>query len=62
MAACFRCGTVLSHDEKAVYKRLVNRGAEEYLCAACLAAHFKVPETMIWDKVRQYRDMGCSLF
>ena len=45
MSVCRRCSRTLTADEIAVYKRMVNRGADTFLCAACLAAEFHVPES-----------------
>ena len=42
MASCMKCGSELSHDEIAIYKSLVNRGAKEYWCISCLASHKEV--------------------
>ena len=60
--ACRLCGRVLSPDEEAIYKRLVNRGATEFLCKACLAAHLGCPPARIEEKIRHFRAMGCTLF
>ena len=62
MAACQKCDKKITCDEAAVYKKLVNRGAEKYLCAACLAVHFKCSEELIREKIQQFKDMGCTLF
>ena len=62
MADCFKCGKKLHQDEVAIYKRIVNRGATEFLCAACLAEKFKVPEEMIYEKIEHFRRQGCTLF
>ncbi|HIS68997.1 MAG TPA: hypothetical protein IAA58_06500 [Candidatus Gallacutalibacter stercoravium] len=59
---CFSCGRELSRDEIAVYKRLVNRGARQYLCIRCFAQSFGVSEELIQEKIRQFREMGCTLF
>ena len=32
MAYCKQCGKLLKSDEAAIYRRLVYRDAEEYLC------------------------------
>lgn len=44
MAECFKCGRRLTVNEIGLHKRLINRGAEEYMCKACLAKHFYVSE------------------
>ena len=62
MSVCRRCARTLTADEIAVYKRMVNRGADTFLCAACLAAEFHVPESLIHEKIAHFRAMGCTLF
>ena len=62
MSVCRRCSRTLTADEIAVYKRMVNRGADTFLCAACLAAEFHVPESLIHEKIAHFRAMGCTLF
>lgn len=59
---CFQCGGELTADEIAVYKRMVNRGAKKYLCIHCFAREFSVTEEMIRGKIKQFREMGCTLF
>ena len=59
---CCICGRNLIPDESALTKKLVNRGAVEYMCLSCLSAHFGVPEDALRDKIRQFREMGCTLF
>ena len=62
MDLCKNCGRVLEKDEIAIYKRMVNRGATDFLCVACLAAHFNVSEDMIKEKIDHFRKMVCTLF
>lgn len=59
---CFQCGRPLSSDEIAVYRRLVNRAAEQCLCISCFAKEFSVTEELIRQKIRQFKEMGCTLF
>ena len=59
---CFQCGRPLSSDEIAVYRRLVNRAAEQCLCIFCFAKEFSVTEELIRQKIRQFKEMGCTLF
>ncbi len=57
-----KCGAPLSPDEVGLTKKLVNRGATEYLCFACLGSHFRLSRETLDDFVRQFRERGCSLF
>lgn len=57
------CDKELLSDEIAIYKKLVNRGAEKYLCIDCLAEYFKCSRKAIEDKIDYYRKSGeCTLF
>lgn len=62
MAACRQCGRSLSSDEIGLHKKMINRGATEYLCLACLAAHFHCGEDLLLKKMEQFREQGCMLF
>ncbi len=59
---CRACGRILTGDEKALTRKLINRGAERFFCISCLAGHFDVSEEVLREKVREYREMGCTLF
>ena len=62
MAECKKCHRPLVRDEIAIYKRLVHRGATEFLCLTCFAEKFKVTEEQLREKIQLFRDMGCTLF
>ena len=59
---CFRCRRILVPDEIALTKKLINRGASDFLCISCLSEHFQVPEDILRKKIVQFREMGCTLF
>ena len=40
---CRSCGAPLGGDDIAIYRKLVYRGAEDFLCIACLADYFRCP-------------------
>jgi len=61
-AACLVCGSELDSDEIALTKKLINRGAKEYMCLACLSRKFDVSVSVLREKIIQYREMGCTLF
>lgn len=56
------CGHPLAPDEIAIYRRMVNRGAERFLCMDCLARHFRCPRALIEEKIEHFRRIGCTLF
>ena len=59
---CRICGRTLVPDECALTKKLINRGAVEFMCLSCLSEHFGVSEETLREKIRQFREMGCTLF
>lgn len=62
MDSCACCGRLLTRDEVALTRKMVNRAARTFYCIACLAAHFEVPEDALREKIAQFREMGCTLF
>lgn len=62
MSHCKYCKKELLNDEIAIYKRLINRGAEEFMCIDCLAKHMEVEVSAIEEKIVQFKKMGCTLF
>ena len=62
LPVCMVCSRVLVQDEIALTRKLINRGASEFMCLSCLASHFGVPEDILCEKIRQFREMGCTLF
>ena len=61
-SVCMKCGKELTNDEIGAYRKMVNRGALEFLCKSCLAAWFDCEEELIDQKIAQFKRMGCSLF
>ena len=59
---CVRCGAVLSKDETALTRKLINRGATEFFCLSCLADHFQLSEDILRKKIDEFKAMGCNLF
>ena len=59
---CKNCEKILLLDEIAIYRRLVYREAEEYLCKNCLASSLKVEVAEIDKKIEHFKSIGCSLF
>lgn len=60
---CMRCNSKLLADDIAIYLKLVNRGATEFLCIDCLASDFKTSRQKIEDLIAYYRKTGeCTLF
>lgn len=59
---CAACGRLLTHDEVAVTKKLINRGATTFYCVDCLARRFEVQPTDIEERIRHFKQTGCTLF
>lgn len=59
---CFSCKRILLSDEIALTRKLINRGATDFYCISCLADHFQVSEDTLRQKIKDFRDMGCTLF
>lgn len=59
---CASCGALLSRDEIAVTKKLINRGARTFFCVACLAKYFDVTSQDILDRIAYFKQTGCTLF
>ena len=59
---CRQCGRLLTRDEIAVTKKLINRGATEFCCTDCLAAWFEVRPEDIRERIAYFRSIGCTLF
>ena len=57
-----KCGREISGDEIGLHKKLINRGATEWMCITCLADFFKCTEELLRDKMEQFREQGCMLF
>ena len=61
-SSCRRCGRMLTRDEAAVTAKLIDRGTKDFYCTDCLAAYFRVESRVIRDKIKQFREMCCTLF
>jgi hypothetical protein len=59
---CVSCGRPVTRDEIAVTKKLINRGTDRFYCVSCLAAYFEVKPEDIEERIRSFKQMGCTLF
>ena len=62
MPECTVCGSSLSVYDVGATKKLINRGAEKFLCIPCLAKKFQVEEALIHKKIEEWQEQGCMLF
>ncbi len=45
-----------------MHRKLINRGATEFMCLTCLANYLKCSEELLLQKKEQFRAAGCVLF
>ena len=62
MEHCKICGRELDRDEIGLTKKLINRGATEFLCMTCLAEKFDMTEAECQTLIDHFREAGCHLF
>ena len=61
--SCKECGAELLADDIAIYRKLVLRNAESFLCIDCLAKRFGCTREDIENLIEHYRKSGeCTLF
>lgn len=60
--ACVKCGKQLGGDDIGLTKKLINRGATEFMCIDCLAEKFNCSRELLEKKIEQFRASGCTLF
>ncbi len=59
---CMKCGEKLTPFDIGLHRKLINRGAMEFMCIRCLAEKFKVSVERLEEKIEEYREWGCTLF
>ena len=59
---CAECGKNVTFEDRALTRKLINRGTDRYRCLACLAAHFGVTEEELHERAEYFRKTGCTLF
>ncbi len=62
MAVCMKCEREISLDEIGLYKKMINRGAKEFMCKDCLAKFLEIKPEILDKKIEEFRAMGCTLF
>lgn len=62
MSLCKECGKELLGDEIALYKRMISKGAQSFLCITCLAKFFGCSEELLYKKIEHFKKSGCMLF
>lgn len=60
---CMECAAELLDDDIAIFRKLVFRGADEFLCIDCLAKNLGCTREAIKKLIAYYRESGnCTLF
>lgn len=62
MSSCKKCGKELSGNDIGLTKKLINRGSTEFLCIDCIAEKFDCTKGLLEEKIRQFKESGCTLF
>ena len=62
MDTCKICGRTLVKDEIGLTKKLINRGAKEFLCLSCIAEKFEMTEEECRTLIAHFRETGCHFF
>ncbi len=62
MSECMKCHRKLTGDEIGLYRKLIGRDAETFLCKTCLSGRLKIREERLDEKIRQFKKLGCTLF
>lgn len=61
-SVCRDCGRAVSAYEIALHRKLVNRGADSFLCKSCLAKLYKLSENDLDRMAAFFKKQGCTLF
>ena len=59
---CFNCKKNLSFNEIGLHKKLINRGSRKFMCITCLAQYLELSESVLEEKIVQFKESGCILF
>lgn len=62
MSTCKKCGKELGGNDIGLTKKLINRGSTEFLCIDCIAEKFDCTKELLEEKIRQFKESGCTLF
>lgn len=62
MANCVSCGAELLPDDIGFHKKMINRGAEEFMCIDCLCDYYGITREKAEEMIARFRESGCTLF
>ncbi|MCI6004432.1 MAG: hypothetical protein SOY73_16880 [Blautia sp.] len=58
---CSKCAAPLTSDEIALFKKLVSREAEKFLCLDCFAAELSTTREKLEDLIEHLYQMGTCI-
>ena len=59
---CCLCENKLDKDAIGLNKKLLGRKLNKFFCIDCLAAHIDISVEDLYEKIRDFKDQGCTLF
>lgn len=59
---CYGCGKLLTKDEIAVNRKLIDPDMEEFQCLDCLADELETTVEILLMKIEEFKEDGCTLF
>ena len=59
---CRKCGKELTHDEIALYKKIYNRGAKDFLCISCSSHYLQFSEELLLTKMQEFNTCPHTAF
>ncbi len=59
---CISCGEELKSDDVGFHKKMVNRGAQEFMCIPCLCEYYGISVEKAHEMIERFRSEGCMLF
>lgn len=62
MSECISCEKELGVDDIGFFKKMVNRGAEEFMCIECTSEYFGLTVEESLKLIQRFRESGCTLF
>jgi len=61
--SCYICNKeILSKNEVALTKKLLDKNAKYFYCLDCLAEYLEVDTEFLLAKIEEFKEQGCDLF
>jgi hypothetical protein len=59
---CCLCESKLDKVTIGLNKKFLGRKITKFLCIECLAAHIDISVEDLYEKIKEFKDQGCTLF